>query len=551
MSITDRLRFTIIEVNTNKILSRDLVVTQPQVMKNLSGPSRISFKIPQGEQIASAAGIKWKNWGQWVITEIEIDGTRRIFGAALVTDNKIDPGSGEMIIEATGFSHYPKGIPWLENFNPIAVDPFEVVQRIWAHCQSYSNANLGVEVLPASSNTQMLPGYGFDGSILVFNFFAIFIRAVDFSDCGGQITALSRDIPFDYFEEATWNPERTEVTKVLRLAYPFGGLKQDYLRFRLGENVIQAEKAEEIDIEPVSDVIIRGWLPGKAYSSRLQNFDSTRLRRTVMEEDARIDSTERAAAWAKRKLTRRNVPVYWSKIIVDPNHPNAPYGSWDVGDTIFVEGEYPWVGKIAEWHRVMSVAYDENKNLMEVGLKVEGAFNWDPILFDPDYEEQPTEDPNMLQNGSFDRNVAGWRALQGQWFRVTSVGYDDFGGSVRVDCDDNGERFLSQRVNVEPGKTYSLKCVVKWEELVSTVGQKGLLLKGFSYLSGGQVSEFEVDSIVNPSGSGGWHILEGTWTCPPTGVNELAIQFTVDPSVTGGKTWWTWAKILPPVEVGP
>ena len=151
---------------------------------------------------------------------------------------------------------YPKEIPWLENFNPIAVDPAEVIQRIWAHIQNFTNANLGVQVLPSSTGTQMLPGYGFDGSILSFDFFAMFIRAIDFVDCGDQIISLARDLPLDLFEEVSWNEDRTEVNKVLRIAYPLGGLKQEHLAFRLGENVINAEAAEDADIEPVSDIMI-------------------------------------------------------------------------------------------------------------------------------------------------------------------------------------------------------------------------------------------------------------------------------------------------------
>lgn len=544
MSITDRLRFAVIEANTNVVLTRDLIVKEPKVMKALSGPCHIEFKIPQTEMVKSAQGIQWKNYGQWIVCDMEIDNVPRIFCVGMITDNKVDPKSGDMIIEATGFSQYPKGIPWLENFNPIAVDPFEVVQRIWAHCQSFSNANLGIEVGPASSGTQMLPGYSFDGSILIFDFFAIFIRAVDFVDCGDFINGLARDIPFDYFEESTWSADRMEVNKNLRMAYPFGGLKQEHLTFRLGENVTEAEKAEEMDIEPVSDVIIRGWLPGKVYSSSLSNLDETRFRRTVLEEDARIDSTERAAAWAKRKLTRRNVPKYWKTITINPNHPNGPYGKWDVGDSIYVQGEYPWYGQIAEWHRVMSVLYDESTGLMQVECKVEGAFNYDPIEYNPDPDQEPGVDPNLLMNGDFGSNLSGWRRIKGQWFRVSDVTYDGRGGSVRVDHDDNGEAFLSQRVAVLPGQQYKARCVVKWNEVASSGIGPGFILRGFATINGAAAATIDFDSVVHPEGAAGWHILEGTWTCPATGVNELAIQFTVDDAVSGGKSWWTNAKIL-------
>lgn len=169
--ITDRLRFTVIEVNTNNILTRDLVVKQPEVTVNLSGPSRVSFSIDQGQQYTSSYGIDWKNYGQWIIPELMTDQFGPVvLGAQLVTDNKVDPQSGDLQIDGTGFLGYPKEIPWLENYNPIAVDPAEVIQKIWAHLQSFPNANLGVDVQPSTTGTQMLPGYGFDGNIFSVDF---------------------------------------------------------------------------------------------------------------------------------------------------------------------------------------------------------------------------------------------------------------------------------------------------------------------------------------------------------------------------------------------
>ena len=560
--ITDRLRWSVIEANTEKILAYDLIVLEPEVYVALSGPSRMAFKIPPGEAQASASGIDWKNWGQWVVCDIEIDHIQRVLAYGIVTDNKIDPDSGVMLVEVTGPIGYPKGIPWLENFNPIAVDPFEVVQRIWAHLQSTSNSQLNINAIPASSGTQMLPGYGFDGSILSFDFFAMFIRAVDMPDCGDVITGLSRDIPFDMFEEASWDANRTELTKNIRMAYPFGGLYQQYLRFALGENVKSCEKEEEMDIEPVTDVIIRSWIPGKVYSSELANADPTRLRRVVIEEDAYIDSTERSAAWAKRKLTRRNVPFSFKKIVVIPDHPNAPFGSYNVGDTIIVEAEnYPWHGDVKQEHRVVSIAYKEAEGLVELGLKVEGAFNYDPIEYDPDWDQQPTEDPNLLSNGYFSANLSGWKMNQGQWFRVATVTYDTKlnpnAGSVRVDCDDSGEYFESHRVPVEAGHTYTIMAAVRYQEIVippeSVNPEDSIYITVKTYKDGGWINTYGdtifIDGITQPQGAGGWHLLQGTYTIPTAGVgedqvNELSLELSIN-LVDSGITWWTYCRILP------
>lgn len=547
MTITDRMRFTVIEANTNNILTYDLNVKEPEAIIMLSAPSHMGFKLPQTEQLKSAAGITWKNWGHIVVCEIEIDHVRSVFGYGIVKDHKIDPDSGTIQIETLGPMGYPKGEPWLENFNPIAVDPFEVVQRVWAFLLSFSNANMGLEIVPSSSGTQMLPGYAFDGSILNFDFFAMFIRAVDLPDSGDVIMGLARDIPFDMFEEATWNADRTEFQPKIRMAYPYGGIQQNALAFRMGENVKAAEIAQESEVEPVSDVVIHSWLPGKMISSQLSNADPTRFRRTATEDSLHIDSTERAAAWAKRKLTRRQIPRSFEKITVLPSHPHAPFGAYALGDSIFIEApNYPWVGDIAQWHRITSIAYKEADGLVEIGVKVEGAFNYDPIEYNPDWEIQPHFDPNRLSNGYFAVNLGGWTSLQGQWFRVATLTYDTVqnpnAGSVRVDLDDNGERFLSHRVFCTPGETLKLMAAVRWQEIASSTGS--IQLVAFTSNNGAPVGSFVVDEHANPSGTHAFELLQANWTVP-VGVNEVALQFTVTPGVSGGISWWTYARVIP------
>lgn len=544
--ITDRMRHTVIEVNSNKILSRDLVTKETEIQINLSAPSRMAFKIPRSEQWGSAANIKWKNWGQWIITEQEIDYVKKIIGCTLVTSNKVDRASGDLIMETTGFMGYPKGIPWLENFNPIAVDPFEVVQRVFAHVQSYINANLGVQVLPALSGTQMLPGYAFDGNILAFDFFALFIRAVDFVDCGDQIMSLARDLPFDMVEEAVWNPARTEVTKTLRLAYPYGGFKQTSLSFRVGENVLDAEYADDLDTEPATDVIVRSWAPGRVINTSISNADPTRLRRVIMEEDANINSTERAAALAKRKLQKRNVPKSFQEITIDVSHINAPLGSFWVGDSIHIQAlDYPWIGAIDEWHRVTSISIsDQEPGKAKIGVKVEGAFNYDPIEYDPDYEEEPTVDPNLLKNGYFGSNMSGWKSNRGAWIRTSQVQYGSTGGAVRIDCDDNGEELESHKIVITPGETLAVSCVVRYQEVVSAGAVPGFKLLVKTYNSGGPTGDsYVIDSVNDPEGVAGWQILDGNFVVP-VGCNEMTVCFNVDSSVQEGIAWWTNARVL-------
>ena len=567
MTTIGKLRFTIIEANSNIILSRDLVVREPEVIIYLSSPSRSTFKVPQGEQYNSSYGIDWKTWGYWIIPEIEINGVRKCLGAQIVNKCDIDYKSGDMVIEGIGFMGYPKGIPWLTNYMPIAVDPAEVIQQIWSDCQSYTNANLGVTVLPALTGVEILPGYSFDGSSLSFDFYAMFIKEVDFQDSGGVMTSLARDTPLDMIEEVSWNTGNNTVNKVLRLGYPKLGAEQQSLSFVLGENVINAELAEELEIEPVSDVIIRSWMPGKTKTAHLiiDPPNTNRFRRIIMEEDAYIDSTERAAAWANKKLIRRNIPISFSKIFVDASHPNAPLGSYDIGDTIYVEGKnYPWRGDIAEWHRITSITYKNDDPIVEIGLKVEGAFNYDPIEYDPNYAEplKPT-DLNLLSNGYFSNNVTGWVTIHGQWFRATQEGRTD-AGSLRVDCDDyipslgyNAEIIESHKVSINPGSTYNISAWVKRQSIVSQAGANnavdGIWLKVQPYQKGSAQFALapetyaiggvkRVAGLANPEGTVTWTELKGSYVAP-SNADQISVSLCVT-RVSSGITWWDDVKVL-------
>src|SRR6478609_10596264 len=119
----DRIRIIVEDAHGN-ILSHDLEpMTPPVVTKKLSGPSNISFQIHPKQP--SVQGIDFKAWGTWIHAEKLLRGERKILASGILKPGEIDPASGMAQIEAEGFSAYPKGLPWLENWNPITVDPAE------------------------------------------------------------------------------------------------------------------------------------------------------------------------------------------------------------------------------------------------------------------------------------------------------------------------------------------------------------------------------------------------------------------------------------------
>lgn len=378
----------IIEDTQGNIVARDVIVQEAKVVRQLSGPCAISFKIhhrePSIQNNVALGPILLKPWGHWVHVEKELwDGTRKIIASGIVQPSEVDPQSGILALEAKGFSDYPKGLPWLVNWNPFVVDPFVIFSEIWEHIQGFENGDLGVTTFPAESGALMLPGWSFDSENFIQDFFAIFIREVDRIDCGEYLEALARDIPIDYWERSEWNSMYSSINKSIELAYPHGGVDQTGLAFRINENVISAKQKVETEMNWVSGVTVKGWFPTKEYYSEFTNADPNRYRRVIDEADARIDSDERAKVWAHRQLTKRQIPKYYESITIDPFHPNAPFGTWDVGDTITVSGLMPWHGDVTQKHRIIAYGWELDTNNIELRLMAEGAFLYDPIEYIP------------------------------------------------------------------------------------------------------------------------------------------------------------------------
>lgn len=378
------MRFILQEIISRKIVDRDLEVVGPKVTRNLSGPCEIECTVPyQGPNRGQPIIKPYKHFIH-VEEEFPTPTGRenRIIATGIVQPSEMED-NGDLKIKATGFSAYGKGIPWLQDWNPITVDPFHAFQKVWTHLQSFPQGNMNIQIYPADSGTFMLPGWSFNGIELDVQFFAIFQRAADMRDCDDFLNNLARDIPFDFIEESKWNANHTDVDLKIKLGYPRLGANQEAMVFRQAENAIQMKPKTETEIQWASDIIVKGWFPGKMYSSQFSNPATDRLRRVVKEGDMNINSKERAAVWAKRKLTRRQVPDHWEGLVADAGHPNAPFGQWDVGDDIAVEGFIPWAannGRVKLAHKVMAYQWD-GSGKVQLALKAAGAFNYDPIEY--------------------------------------------------------------------------------------------------------------------------------------------------------------------------
>lgn len=528
----DRFRVIVQETRSGEILSRDMTVTNLTVQRQLSGWCTITFDVDSHDP--SAADIEFKPWAQYIHLEKTMQGKRKIFASAIVQPSETDKQSGILHLTANGFANYPKGLPWLENINWQVNDIYDPVVEIWRHLQQdYPNGDLNVSVYPQKSGVMMLPGYAYDGSLLNMNFFATFIRATDKLDCGDYIDALAKDSPFDYREESEWNAERTDIIKRIHLGYPRLGDNQTHLAFVLNENVISAQPTTEAKIDWVSDIGISGWYPGVEYSAELANADPDRLRRYLNEQDLLIDSNERAAAWAHRKLARRQAPPYWETITIIPDHPNAPLGTFDVGDTITVSGYMPFVGDLVQDHKIMAISFDEKSNTCQLSLKAEGMFNYDPIYY-------PDGQSNMVENPGFDYDLRGWNLGGAQWQWDGLQGVSAL-GSATVAANGTDLDLMTDPYGVADFQQFPVSIYAKCAQAVSA-GQAVQLRVQFYDDELSPTEAVVIDSLTAPTGMVAWRKLAG-YVITPAGSTHAALCLRVSAGMTAGRVWFDDAEL--------
>lgn len=530
----DRWRVIVQESQgSREITSYDVIVKNLQMQRALSAGCDIQFDVDFHD--TSVAGIYFKPWEQYIHLEKVILGKRQVWCTGIVQPSDVDPTTGVLHLKAKGFASYPKGLPWLEDLNWLTNDAYRPIVEIWRHLQEdFLQGDLQVEVFPTTSGVEMLPGYAFDGNSMNLNFFATFIRATDKLDCGDYIDALARDIPIDYAERQQWNVDRTDVIKKIELGYPRLGLIQETLAFVINENVLSAKPHVETQTDWVSDVGVVGWFPGVEYSAQLANADPNRLRRYLKEVDALIDSNERAQAWAHRRLARRQTPPYWEQITVDMGHPNAPFGTYDVGDTITVSGFMPWVGDIRQDHKIIAISIDVTKSQCTLTLKADGAFNYDPIFF-------PAGVANIIANTTFDNNLAGWTPSGLGWAHDADQGHKAL-GSVTITADGSDHDLLTQPFGLEDFQIFPLSVYVKAKDAVSTGDVAIMLVAQFYDDDENPTQAFEIAAATNVTGLVPWQQLTGH-VLTPVGSTHVAMRLHVDSTMTAGQVWFDDAEL--------
>jgi hypothetical protein len=172
-------------------------------------------------------------------------------------------------------------------------------------------------------------------------------------DLGAVIDELADKGPFDYRERHFWNFGRTEVQHELVFGHPKLGVRREELRFVLGENIHTPPTVTADGNSFANHVRVLGAGEGRDMVRAEASVLDGRLRRMAVVDDKSVRHAGLAQSRAGQELRRRQAPLTIEHVVVRDT-PNAPLGSWEVGDDIRLQGELDWM-HIDLWFRVLSI----------------------------------------------------------------------------------------------------------------------------------------------------------------------------------------------------
>lgn len=172
-------------------------------------------------------------------------------------------------------------------------------------------------------------------------------------DLGSVISDLAQETPFEFREETKWVGDDALSHRIV-LGVPEFGVRREDLRLEIGVNVTAPPPLVESDY--ASHVLVLGAGEGRTMLNTLASKDRGRLRRTVVVERKDLTRKDRVDDTARAEVNASDAEWSFESLsLVD--HPMCPYGSFDVGDYLYLTGDAGWT-QLDQLVRVTEIAVD-------------------------------------------------------------------------------------------------------------------------------------------------------------------------------------------------
>jgi hypothetical protein len=227
-------------------------------------------------------------------------------------------------------------------------DAYDVVRHIWAHLQDYQRGKLGVTLDKHDSGYKLGASNGEDPWELQW---------WESPDCGSTITEVMNLAKGDYLERHYWDGKKEKILHHIDLGRRRLGRTRSDLRFAQGENIIEiATPSYQGDFFANNVYVIGKGSGAKAARVRVV-VDDKRVRRAKIITRKSTANAKTLTGYGKAERAKHNQQLTIPSIAIR-HHPNAPLGSWALGDRILLQVEIPWIGEMAVWHRITAEEID-------------------------------------------------------------------------------------------------------------------------------------------------------------------------------------------------
>jgi hypothetical protein len=195
-------------------------------------------------------------------------------------------------------------------------------------------------------------------------------------DCGQEIASIQAEAIFDWHEQHTWtSAAKGDVLHQLQFGVPRVGARRADLRFAEGENIIQPVQVTQGGTGFADGVILLGSGSGGAQVRTEISQPSGRIRRVAVYQNQTMTTVARAASIGQKVMAAAEAAIDGPAQIVIANHPNAPFGSFGVGDDIPVQLATGWRSTLF-WVRITSIQQDPTTNVMTLTVARSDSFSY-------------------------------------------------------------------------------------------------------------------------------------------------------------------------------
>jgi hypothetical protein len=362
--VTGRWRYWTQHALTGVMLHPALPLTDVEFGNELNGPGELRGTLTPRFVRANASSLLPGK----ALIYAEADGLLRWGG--LIWDVTVE--DGEYRLEAASWSSYLNARHdfhgELAGRGPyVNTDPCKIIRDIWAYAQAQPDGNLGVVVdtttssMKVGSPSEPWHSYWYETP-----------------DLGDQVDDLvSEDGAPQYTNTCRYLSNGT-VEKRIRLGYPRLGARRTDITFRTGVNIVDSPPVAFSGDDYANVILATG--SGEGTATRRAEVPSRDggLRMEHVLSLPTVNGNDILAKRAAAELKRRKVMGQVETITVR-DHPNAPLGSWQIGDDVQVTVNNQWVSW-SGWARVIADSYrpDRAPDQAVLTLKRADSYHYGP-----------------------------------------------------------------------------------------------------------------------------------------------------------------------------